>query len=178
MYVQSQQINVQAPWEIAGRTTTQLSVVYSEASTNAVSLAVIPAAPGLFYLNSVSGQGAILNADGSINSPSNPAKAGDVIALFGTGGGLTSPAGVTGGYWELNANTLLTLPVTVQMGAASAGLVNAPVVYAGAAPGLPSSLFQINVQVPPSLAPNPAASVEVEVQGGGPDGNWATIAVQ
>jgi uncharacterized protein (TIGR03437 family) len=178
LYVQSQQINVAVPWEIAGRTTTQLSVVYNEAPTNAVSLQVLPAAPGLFYLNSVSGQGAILNADGSINSAGNPAKAGDVIAIFGTGGGLTSPAGVTGGYWGLNANTLLTLPVTVQMGAVSAGLVNTTVVYAGAAPGLLSSFFQINVQVPPNLAPNPAASIEVEVQGGGLDGNWATVAVQ
>jgi uncharacterized protein (TIGR03437 family) len=172
MYVQSQQINVAVPWEIAGRTSTQVHVVYNGVPLNAATLTVLPSAPGLFYLSYASQQAAILNADGSINSASNPAKAGDVISLFGTGGGPTSPAGVTGGYWELNANTLLTLPVTVHIED-----LNAPVVYAGAAPGLLSSFFQINVRVPPGLPPSPALGILV-LTGQQGTNNMGTVAVQ
>ncbi len=147
MYVQAGQINAMAPWELAGRTSTQVHVVYNGVPTNAVSLTVYRSAPGLFYLNYNSFQGAILNSDGSINSVSNPAKPGDVISLFGTGGGETIPAtGVTGGYWGAGTNISLALPVIVQIGG-----VYAPVVYAGAAPGLLSGVFQINVRVPPGL---------------------------
>jgi uncharacterized protein (TIGR03437 family) len=129
----------------------------------------------MFYLNNASSapanQGAILNADGSINTPINGAHPGDEIALFGTGGGPTSPAGVTGGYSPLNANTLLTLPVTAQIGG-----VNAPVVYAGAAPGLPSGVFQINVLVPAIMTPNPFAALTVSI--GGRAANEVTVSLQ
>jgi uncharacterized protein (TIGR03437 family) len=163
MYVQSDQINVVVPWEIAGQSSTQVHVTYNAMSSNAVSLGVLPIAPGLFYLNSPGvplSQGAILNADGSINTPANCAHPGDEIALFGTGGGPTSPAGVTGAPSGLNANTLLTAPpVTVQIGGG-----NAPVFYAGAAPGLVSGVFQINVVVPASIqVPNPFASVDIQI---------------
>jgi uncharacterized protein (TIGR03437 family) len=166
MYVQSKQINVAVPWELAGRTTTQIQVIYNGVPANAASASVGQAAPGLFFLNYWSSQGAILNADGSINSASNPAKAGDVISLFGTGGGPTSRAGVTGGYWGSGANALLTSPVMVQMGPASSAnpnRLNASVVYAGAAPGSLSTFFQSNVQVPTGLMPNPAADVYVSI---------------
>jgi len=172
MYVQSGQINAEVPWEIAGRTSTQVHVVYNGVPLNVTSLAVSPSAPGIFFLNYGSSQAAILNSDRSINSASNPAKPGDVISLFGTGGGPTSPAGVTGGFWGLNANTLLTLPVTVQIGD-----LNAQVVYAGAAPDSLSAVFQINVLVPPGLAANPATGVSVVI-GDRATVNEATVAVQ
>ena len=143
MYVQSGQINAQVPWEIAGQASTQVQVTYNGTPMKTFSLSVVNAVPGLFYLSYPARQAAVLNADGSINSVTNPAKAGDVIALFGTGAGPTNPAGVTGGIWGPGSGTLLTLPVTVQIGG-----INAPVVYAGAAPGLVSGFFQINVQVP------------------------------
>jgi hypothetical protein len=81
------------------------------------------------------------NQNGSINSTSNPETPGKIITFYGTGAGPTSPPGVTGGYAPLNASTLLALPVTVTIGG-----INAPVIYAGAAPGLLSGFFQINVQ--------------------------------
>ena len=56
MYVQSGQINVAAPWEIAGRTSTQVHVVYNGVSLNAATLTVLPSAPGLFYLSYAMGR--------------------------------------------------------------------------------------------------------------------------
>jgi uncharacterized protein (TIGR03437 family) len=174
LYVQAGQINVAVPWEISPGPT-QAQVVYNGTPSNSLTLVVNAAAPGVFYLNNAAAapatQGAILNADGSVNTPVNGAHPGDEIALFGTGGGPTSPAGVTGAYSPLNANTLLTLPVTVQI----AG-VNAPVVYAGAAPGLPSGVFQINVLVPSVTTPNLFAPVTVSI--GALTANQVTVGLQ
>lgn len=157
LYVQAGQINAQVPWEIAGRASTEVRVTYNGAGLNSFPLSVSQAVPGLSILNYPSIQAAVLNANGSINSSANPAKPGDIIALFGTGAGLTNPPGVTGSFWGLGAaNTLLTVPVTVRIDGQ-----NAQVIYAGAAPGLLSGYFQINVQVPTDLAADPAVGVDL-----------------
>lgn len=52
---------------------------------------------------------------------------------------------------------------------AAIGSANAQVVYAGAAPGLVSGVFQINVQVPVLVVPSLFATVNVTI------GNQATI---
>jgi hypothetical protein len=55
---------------------------------------VAAAVPGLFSVDaSGRGQGAILNQD---NSALNPAEKGSIIQRFGTGDGVTNPAGVDG----------------------------------------------------------------------------------
>jgi uncharacterized protein (TIGR03437 family) len=178
LYVQAGQINAQAPWEIAGRSSTQIQVVYNGVATNSETMTVLPVAPGLFYLNyPASLQGAILNQDGSANSVNNPAKVGDVVAMFGTGGGIASVPGITGGYWGASANTLLA-PTAV----AYIGEVNAPVIFAGTAPTLLSGFFQINVQIPPGLPiPAPGQSVvsyDAYVSISPTGSNEVTVAVQ
>jgi len=44
-----------------------------------------------------SGQAVAVNQDGSLNSEQNPAAARSIVVFYGTGIGVTSPAGVTGG---------------------------------------------------------------------------------
>jgi uncharacterized protein (TIGR03437 family) len=189
LYVQAGQINAQVPWEIAGRSSTQVQVMYNEVATNSESMTVSSVAPGLFYLNyPASLQGAILNRDGSVNSVNNPAKVGDVVAMFGTGGGMASAPGVTGGYWGTGAHTLLAPPFPASIDANSSpavayiGQVNAPVIYAGTAPTLLSGFFQVNVRIPPGL-PNPppgqavvSYDTYVSISPGG--SNEVTVAVQ
>jgi len=189
LYVQAGQINAQVPWEIAGRSSTQVQVMYNGVATNSESMTVLPVAPGLFYLNyPASLEGAILNQDGSVNSVNNPAKVGDVVAMFGTGGGMASVPGVTGGYWGTGANTLLAPPFPASIDANSSPAVayisevNAPVIYAGTAPTLLSGFFQINVRIPPGLGiPPPGQAVwpydaYVSISPGG--SNEVTVAVQ
>jgi len=148
LYVQAQQINAIAPWEIAGQTVTQIRVEYEGVSTNAVRIPVAQSAPAIFRISPTTRNGAILNADGTVNGPTNRAKRGTVVAIFGTGGGVTAPIGVTGGFWGMDSLPQLTLPVAVRIGDA-----NAQVVYAGAAPTLASGQFQINVRLPDTLRP-------------------------
>jgi uncharacterized protein (TIGR03437 family) len=148
MYAQANQLNVQVPWEIAGQSTTQLQIQYGGAQAGSVSLPVSPALPGVFF---------IVNSDGAFNSPANPARPGDFVAIYGTGGGAMSPAGITGGTWPLTPLSNLAQAVSATVGAEKA-----QVLYGGSAPTLDTGLFQINVLLPSDL-PAGAQTLSVAV---------------
>jgi len=113
---------------------------------------VATAAPGIY---------AVANSDGTLNSSTNPAKAGDSITIYGTGGGVTNPLGITGGLWSITASLpTLALPVSVTIGG-----TNGVVLYAGSAPTLESGYFQINVALPVGLQASPAVNLVVTVGG-------------
>jgi uncharacterized protein (TIGR03437 family) len=164
LYVQSQQINAVVPWEVAlspqSNNPTLVQVKYNGTSSNVSSIALALAAPGIFLTNYSMQQAAVLNADGTPNSLSNPAKRGTVIAFFGTGGGDTNPPGIDGGFWPMSPLAQLMQPVSVLMGG-----VNAEVQYAGSAPGRISGIFQINVLVPESLVPGQGIPIIVTIAG-------------
>ena len=129
IYVSAEVISAIVPYEVAGRSQTSIQVEYQGNRTNAVSFPVDLAFPALLTSDSSGGgQGAILNQNGSINSNTNPATRGSIVSLFGTGEGMTNPAGVDG---RIAATTFPAplLPVTVTI----AGR-NAQVQYFGAAP--------------------------------------------
>jgi uncharacterized protein (TIGR03437 family) len=61
------------------------------ASSNQVLIPVSVTSPGIFSQNGLGyGQGYILNKDGTLNTPSNPAAPGDPITIFATGVGPVS----------------------------------------------------------------------------------------
>ena len=84
------------PWEVAGESSTELTIMYNGVQVGGTVAPVVAAQPGVFYIN---------NSDGSRNSPSNPARPGDFVALYGTGGGAMSPLGVTGNSWGIDLYT-------------------------------------------------------------------------
>ena len=158
LFAQAGQANVVVPYAVGGRGQTIVRVLSSGTPSNQVTLPVVESAPGLFTADgSGMRQGAILNQDSTANSPANPAAAGSVVVLYGTGEGLTDPAGVDG---RLAAEVLPRprLPVSVRIGGREAA-----VVYAGAAPGLVAGVLQINVRVPPEVTPGSAVPVVVQV---------------
>ena len=171
LYAQSEQINLQVPWELAGLTETQVHVEYLGGSSNTATVRVIESDPGVFRLSAT--QAAVLNADGTVNSTTNPAQRGTVIAIFGTGGGLTNPAVSTGGLALFDPLAQIILPVSVQIGRR-----DAEVVYPGVAPGIISGVFQLNVRVPSDLPPLPAANVGVKIGGFSDPGLSTTIALK
>lgn len=158
LYAQSGQINVQAPWEIAGRAATQVQILYNGATVGSVAAPVTPAFPGVFYVD---------NSDGLMNSPSNPARAGDFISLYGTGGGILNPPGITGSSWPLSPLSALALPVAVTVGGEAAGIL-----YAGSAPTLESGFFQINARLPGDLG---AGAQSLTLSIGGISGASVTV---
>jgi uncharacterized protein (TIGR03437 family) len=146
LFASSTQINTVVPFGVAG-TTAQIQVFYEGQSTASTTVPVQAVSPAVFSSNGTGGgQGAILNQDGSVNSPSNPAARGSVVSLFTTGAGLTMPTSVDGLVTAPNASQ--TYPAPVLPVSVSIDGQPAQIVYAGAAPGLIAGVMQINVVVP------------------------------
>jgi uncharacterized protein (TIGR03437 family) len=161
IYVSQTQINVIVPYEIAGRVTTSVSVLYSNQQSSGIQQSVANQAPGIYTDNSTGvGQASVLNQNFSLNGPAvglvignqniatTPAAEGSVIAVFMTGGGQTSPASATGTVTP-GGTTLYNIPGTIT---ATINGVNAPVKFAGAAPGEVTGVIQVNLQVPTGIS--------------------------
>jgi len=156
IYAANGQVSAFVPFGVAGRTVTEMRVEYRGVQSPPVFVRVLASVPGLFTANaSGSGQGAILNQDGTPNSVANPAAPGDVVVLFGSGAGQTDPPGVDGRLAGLPLSAL-TQPVQVLID----GQV-ADVAYAGPAPGLAEGVLQVNARVPANV--RRGANVEVQV---------------
>jgi uncharacterized protein (TIGR03437 family) len=174
LYVQSEQINAVAPWDTGSGSPDPgipVQVNYNGASISG-SVLLNQAAPGIFLANDSTQLAAVTNADGTPNSPTNPAKRGSVVTFYGTGGGAMNPPGVDGGIWPASPLAQFTLmPVSVQI-----NYVDAVVTYAGSAPGSISGVFQINVQVPNLFFPPQTVPIVITI--GGVSSPPAILAVQ
>jgi uncharacterized protein (TIGR03437 family) len=144
LYIQPTLVNFQVPWEVQpGQGTVVVSV--NGVSAPPMNVKIGAAAPGIFLIGG--GGPAIVNADGTINSASNPAKAGSLVSVYLTGSGPVSP-GVADGV-PAGAN-----PLSVLTGSYSAtiGQTSPTIQYAGLAPGA-VGLVQFNLIVPSGLQP-------------------------
>jgi uncharacterized protein (TIGR03437 family) len=175
------QINAIVPEGVTVPTTVSIQVEVDATSSLSVTLPMAPAAPALWTSDlSGSGQAAIVNHDGSINSASNPAARGSVVSLYGTGLGILSLPMESGGYSPVLPDGALTIstpyPMPQALVTVTIGGQPAAVSYAGAAPFQVNGAFQINVQIPAAIPSGPAAIV---VSAGGiPSTQQATVAVQ
>jgi uncharacterized protein (TIGR03437 family) len=107
---------------------------------------VAPTAPGLFTLD-FSGKNAVvaINADGSINSPTNPAARMSNLKLYATGEGVTKPADVNG-IVESDNSRVPVAPAFVTF-----NTVNGPVVANTVFAKDVSGVLEITVTVPQSV---------------------------
>jgi uncharacterized protein (TIGR03437 family) len=140
-YTSATQINALAPVSLGTNSTATISIVVDSAAIAGSAVPVVAAAPGIFTTSGATGQAAATNEDGSLNSASNPAARGSVVSLYATGQG-SSTADVT-----------LTI----------AGY-NAPLLYAGPAPGF-AGLMQINAQIPCGFLPPGIQPVVLSIGG-------------
>jgi uncharacterized protein (TIGR03437 family) len=171
IYVSATQVNVIVPYEIAGQAQTNITLVYQNQTSAGILETVAAQAPGMFTFNSTgSGQAAALNQNGTYNGPAaglvingqnlstTPASAGQVIALFMTGGGQTNPPSSTGTV------TPTSQLYSIANVTASINGVPATVAFAGAAPGEVTGVMQVNLIVPQGVHGN-NLSVTVTVNG-------------
>jgi uncharacterized protein (TIGR03437 family) len=176
LFARNDQVNVVAPYSIAGKRSVRVQVEWRGAWSRPAVLPVRAARPGLLTLDQ-SGQGQIaaltVDAQGqvAVNGPDAPASPGQAVTLFAVGMGRFSrsfPDGLVVGD-ELPRPSQ---PIRVTIGGRQA-----EVLYAGGAPGMVLGVVQINVLVPEGLAPSDATPVTVEV---GEESSQAgtTIAVQ
>ncbi len=148
-YVSFSQINALAPFSLNGALTANISVNYLGVTSAPVTVQVVPSMTGLFTANATgSGQGWIINQDGTPNSASNPAVVGSTITVFATGMGATNPP-IPDGTIPQSASIQPVLPVAAMIGTQAANVVSA---YA--APGM-LGVLAAKVQVP--LVPSGSA---------------------
>jgi uncharacterized protein (TIGR03437 family) len=149
MYVSSGQINLQIPYETAGRQPDLDVVITHNGLSTQLKVSGGTASPGVWP--------SLFKASGIWDSLASPARPGDVVTIFATGTGVTNPASVTGTAVALS-NVMPVLPVWVTVGG-----INAPVVYEGPSTGAIGQL-QLSFRVPAGLPPG-TQSIVVFVNG-------------
>jgi uncharacterized protein (TIGR03437 family) len=159
LYVQEGQTSALVPGALAGASRTRIQVELTGETSEPITRELASSAPGIFTINaSGRGAGAILNQDGALNGPDQPAPRGSVVMIFATGQGELSPQadfGTTASFTTLHRPVL---PVLVRMGDETVTPL-----YAGSAPGLTLGLLQVNATVPLSLTPGPAVPVTLVI---------------
>ncbi|HMD70481.1 MAG TPA: hypothetical protein VKF41_04020 [Bryobacteraceae bacterium] len=166
LYAGSGQFNAVVPSRVGGGASAGIQIVTPLGTLNGPTAFVAASAPAVF-VNPQTGLAAAVNQDGSLNSPSNPARPGSVVAVFATGGG--SP------YWDDGAIVPIGIYPASQPVWAMTGLLSLEVDFAGAAPGQVAGLMQIDFRVPDSLQPGTILAVSFDI--GGVSTNPVQIAV-
>jgi uncharacterized protein (TIGR03437 family) len=167
-FVSAHQVNLQVPYEIAGKASAPVIVESNGVASVPVEVSVVASAPGLF---TYSGTARVMAANqyGKLNSVSSPAAPGSIVTLFATGQGIVSPPVLTGA--AARASTLSWANgVTVVIGGQ-----NAKVYFAGLTPGM-VGLMQVNVEIPAATPSGDAIPIQLAVAGA--RAHAATIAVK
>jgi uncharacterized protein (TIGR03437 family) len=157
VYVSATQSAGIVPYEVAGKTASQITVQYNSQTSAALGVPVKAAVPGIFTFNSSGAGTAVFNQNFSANSASNPAAKGSVVFFYGTGEGQTNPPGVDGKI--AGAGSLATPVLTCS---ATVGATPATTLYCGSVPGVVEGEFQMNLQLS-SAVPSGAQPLVVTV---------------
>jgi uncharacterized protein (TIGR03437 family) len=158
IYTSAGMVAVVAPYGITGSGTAVISVTY-QGKTYSATMPVAAVTPAIFTANaSGAGGAAALNQNQTINSISNPAKAGTYITLYATGAGYTTTA-ADGKTAPTNCG-IACLGKPYQAIAVKIGNQCVIPSYAGDAPGLIAGMMQVNAQIPITTLPG---SVPVQV---------------
>jgi uncharacterized protein (TIGR03437 family) len=158
LYASDTQINAVVPYEAFEPL---VMTVASAGETIAVAkLPFVDAVPAIFTIDgSGTGQGAILDQDGTLNSASTPAARGSFVSLWMTGAGGMTTYVADGSIGPLSA----PFPVPALNVSMWIDGDQAPVQYAGQAPGLVAGVMQVNFEIPLTATTGSAVPVGVKV---------------
>jgi uncharacterized protein (TIGR03437 family) len=146
-----EQVSVQAPFSLQGKTSVTVSVSTSGGSSSTVTVPVLNAQPGIFA-------GAVVRGtDNSVIGDANAVPRNEVIVIYMTGLGTVFNAPPSG-----TATPSALFPTVVSPVVSIGGFV-AQISYSGLTPGY-IGLYQINATVPESVAVG-AADLRVEANG-------------
>jgi uncharacterized protein (TIGR03437 family) len=161
-YARANQVNVQIPYEVDGQQQANVTVGYNGAVSAAEPIQIAAAAPRLLT--------GIVNQDGSLNSPDDPAAAGSIVVLFATGQGVTNPPAGTG------RAAAAPYPSPVAPVRATVGGLNADILFVGLAPAT-AGVMQVNLRLPAAIGANAALAVSLSL-GGATSQPGVTVAVR
>jgi uncharacterized protein (TIGR03437 family) len=152
------QVNAQVPPGIApGTHTLNLRSAFGSSQQT---VTVSAAAPAIFLVGNPP-VGAVLNQDATLNGPGNPLARGQLLVVYCTGLGATSPKGP---YFVTNGTVTAVVNGT-----------ELPAAFAGLTPGY-FGLYQVNVVIPLTLPPGLGLSLTLKE--GGAASNTVFVALQ
>jgi uncharacterized protein (TIGR03437 family) len=149
LWASATQINLLAPYEIAGQATTTMQVLTPAGSSQTLDLTVVPTQPNVFV---------IVNADGTVNGPDHPAVAGSILTMYVSGAGAMFPDLPDGAVAPNPAPSPIGRVSITNLGVGTlvgeCPDVTQQVLYAGGSPGLVVNALQVNFlyQPPPASA--------------------------
>ncbi len=135
------QLKIQVPYEIAGKTEATLQASYRGVPSNALKMPVQESAPEIFLRPATVNEAAAFDISSRPNTQSNPFAPADLIVIFATGLGQTTPASQTG-QPAAAPLPIPTLPVTLTISGQPANIE-----YLTQAPGL-IGVTQIHARLP------------------------------
>jgi len=154
LYVSPGQINVIAPFALAGQTSAKVTVQRFDQVSSTITVPLQDTSPGVFAsTQNGTGQGAILqqgsNGLFTPNSSANPAPRGAALELFATGAGVWTPPAQSDIF--LFPEDFKTQPVSVTIGGQPAKIL-----YAGTQGTQATwSVLQVNAIVPTGVGSGP-----------------------
>jgi uncharacterized protein (TIGR03437 family) len=180
-YVQQDQINAQAP-AFTGPGPVSLTVILNPDKPNqlrsdAAMLNAAAFAPAFFLVpNSTTIAAQIAGTSITVAEPTlvpgaRPARPGEIVTLYGTGFGDTSPPVTTGQLAPSAAKLANSFTVTI----GGTTLPDQDVLYGGTSPGSLCGLYQFNIRIPTST-PNGDLPVTINI-GGASTQTGVTLAV-
>jgi uncharacterized protein (TIGR03437 family) len=160
LYAAESQINLLAPYEIAGRTRTNVQISTDAGSSQSLALQVVPVHPNIFV---------ILNSDGTVNSPQNSAPQGSVITILVSGAGVLN-ASLPDGTIAASPAPAPVAAVQVVFGFSyyllsqvEAGEQTVTPIYAGGIPGTVVNMLRVDAQMPSVSVPFYGFDVAIQV---------------
>jgi uncharacterized protein (TIGR03437 family) len=122
-----------------------------------IHITLAPAAPGLFQLDSTIAVATL--PDGSVLTTASPAKPGDIVELWATGLGETTPP--ADGFQLPIAAASLVAGANLSILLDGNPVDPSAIQYAGVAPGF-AGLYQINLTLPMSTGANPEIRLQLD----------------
>jgi uncharacterized protein (TIGR03437 family) len=140
----NEQANFQAPFELAGRTTTVITIEREGHFEVSTTVNVLPEQPGVFTAD---GEAAIIvhHADNSLATAESPLRAGENAYFYATGLGPVSNAPAT-----RSSAPASPLAVTISLPEVTIDGIPCEVQFAGLAPGF-VGVYQVNIRIPDGL---------------------------
>jgi uncharacterized protein (TIGR03437 family) len=148
LFVSPARIDVQVPFEIPDTASVDLVVSNASGSSSLSNVILLAQDPGIF----------VALRQGSAVGPSNLVVAGDTITIYATGLGVVMPSVPSGQAGPSMPLAVTALPITVKVGGQLA-----TVTFAGLAPQQVGGIYQINANVPGTLA---SATADVSLEPG------------
>lgn len=176
VYADNGQLSGVAPFELAGKTSTNVRIISNGLTSPTVAVPVVAASISVVSADGSGGnQAVVINKDGTLNSTSNPASVGDTVVIYAAYGGA-----FVNGVIGSDGRTAKGPPYPEPAGPRSVTIGGVPatdIPFFASAPGFLESILQINVVIPEGVTASPYNPLVISA-GGVKSKAWTTIAVQ